>query len=139
ARSITDTDCGVSAMLVLVLVAPLVLLAARQAYQDGLSASDKAALAHLATAAEEDVSAIALLLARAPPACQSDRSCQRRHAVFEAIRLDKPRALQALLQNGPPPPMPKELYPRTVISYRQYAHRLKTPRSAALWARLFGR
>lgn len=131
--------------------------AAQQAYEDGLSASDKAALAHLATAvAEEDVSAIASLLARDPLLANRIDPVSGGTAVFEAIRLDKPRALHALLQNGPPPPMPKELHTRTVTSYLQYAHRFKTPRSAALmaliepvqeklvirpgfWARLFGR
>lgn len=128
-----------------------------QAYKDSLSASDKAALADLANAvAAEDVPVIASLLARDPLLANQIDPASGGTAVFEAIRLDKPRALQALLQGKTLPPMPEQLHSRTMTSYLQYAQLLNVPRSAAVmaqlepvqesrvirpgfWARLFGR
>lgn len=110
---------------------------ARQVYEDSLSASDKAALMRLATAvAEEDVPVIESLLAHDPLLSNKIDPASGGTAFFEAIRLDKPRALQALLQNAPPPSMPKQLHTRTVATYLQYAYRLNLPRSAAVIAQL---
>ncbi|AWH44514.1 DUF4241 domain-containing protein [Stenotrophomonas sp. ZAC14A_NAIMI4_1] len=135
---------------------------ADQAYRDSLAPEEAEALAQLVAAVKrDDADALRALLKDAPQrANQIEPGCGGT-ALFEAIRLDRPQALRALLQGAALPAMPQSLHTSKVTSYLDYARILKKPRSAGLmavleapviarpatveqarpgfWARLFGR
>ncbi|HEL7891495.1 TPA: hypothetical protein ACOEQ0_004198, partial [Stenotrophomonas maltophilia] len=82
----------------------------------------------------DDQDALHVLLKDAPQrANQIEPGCGGT-ALFEAIRLDRPQALQVLLQGGALPAMPERLHMSKVTSYLDYARFLKKPRSAELMA-----
>lgn len=108
---------------------------ADQAYRDSLPAAEAEALARLVAAVERnDADALRELLKDAPQrANQIEPGCGGT-ALLEAIRLDRPQALQVLLQGGALPALPERLHMSKVTSYLEYARFLKRPRSTELMA-----
>ncbi|KAF1015553.1 MAG: hypothetical protein GAK31_01028 [Stenotrophomonas maltophilia] len=110
---------------------------ADQAYRDSLPMAEAAALARLVAAVSaEDVPIVRGLLEEDPLRANRIEPGCGATALFEAIRLDKPQALEALLQGAALPPLPERLHMRSLTTYLHYARMLKKPRSAALMALL---
>lgn len=108
---------------------------ADQAYRDSLPMAEAEALARLVAAvADDNLPVLRGLLDEDPLRANRIEPGCGGTALFEAVRLDKPEALQALLRGAVPPPLPERLHMRGVTTYLDYAQRLKKPRSAALMA-----
>jgi len=103
------------------------------AYRQSLPAAEHAALDQLRMAvAEEDVTTLQGLLVQDPLRANRIDPQSGETAIEQAIRLDRPEALKALLQGGTLPAMPEAMHLRQVTSYTAYAGFLKQPRSLAL-------